>query len=610
MRDQPGSAAPRMTSKPIVTLGIHDGMVAAAAIVVDGELRAACAEERLTRKKNQAGIPLHAVEAVLATEDLTINDVDQIAISTQDGIMPTVDDVPASQTTRRFYDVYGAGWSLLASIERHWPASRALTLPSDAARRLGRSVLRRARAAAVVAATGADPERMVFYDHHTAHAMALAPLIGPEPTLAFTLDGEGDGLSGAVAWYRNGQPPERLGAVSRNASLGHVYAGVTGHLRMTPHQDEFKVMGMAPYAHAGARDACYQRLRSLLRVARDRSGAPSMAASRGTRLVHRFIGDYLREFRFDAQCGAVQRLCEETILEWMSAWVQHLDLDRNGVDVGLGGGVFMNVKANMRIAQQPWARTVTPIPSCGDESCAVGAAYLGYLDTCAAAGRQPELRQINHLYLGPGWDEADVTRAADRAGREHGLQVERPADLADRTAALLADGHVIARFRGRMEWGARALGNRSILADPSRHDSVREINKRIKSRDFWMPFAATILAESASTYLQTPPAANSPHMMLAFDTVPERWHEIAAGTHPYDRTCRAQILERHANPDYYRVIEHFRDRTGIGAVLNTSLNLHGDPIVNSPDEALRTLLDSDLAFLTLEDYLISKPSAA
>ena len=405
MRDQPGSAAPRMTSKPIVTLGIHDGMVAAAAIVVDGELRAACAEERLTRKKNQAGIPLHAVETVLATEDLTINDVDQIAISTQDGIMPTVDDVPASQTTRRLYDVYGAGWSLLASIERHWPASRALTLPSDAARRLGRSVLRRARAAAVVAATGADPERMVFYDHHTAHAMALAPLIGPEPTLAFTLDGEGDGLSGAVAWYRNGQPPERLGAVSRNASLGHVYAGVTGHLRMTPHQDEFKVMGMAPYAHAGARDACYQRLRSLLRVARDRSGAPSMAASRGTRLVHRFIGDYLREFRFDAQCGAVQRLCEETILEWMSAWVQHLGLDRNGVDVGLGGGVFMNVKANMRIAQQPWARTVTPIPSCGDESCAVGAAYLGYLAcVCGRRTTEPQLRQINHLYLGPGWE--------------------------------------------------------------------------------------------------------------------------------------------------------------------------------------------------------------
>jgi len=568
------------------------------------------AEERRTRKKNQAGIPLHAVETVLATESLTIEDVDQIAVSTRDGVMPTVDEVRASPTTWRLYDAYGAAVSLLASIERRWPASRALTLPSDVARRLGRRLLQRTRAAAIAAAAGTDTRRMRFYDHHTAHAMALAPLIGPEPTLAFTLDGEGDGLSGSVAWYHAGEPPRRLGVVSRNASLGHVYAGVTGHLRMTPHQDEFKVMGMAPYAHASGRDACYNRLRSLLWAARDRSGAPTIAAARGTRLVHRFIGDYLREFRFDAQCGGVQRLCEETILEWMSAWVEHLGLDGDGVDIGLGGGVFMNVKANMRIAQQEWARSVTPIPSCGDESCAIGAPCLVYLDTCAARDREPTIHRTANLYLGPGWGEADVKRTVDRAVREHGLHAECPGDLADRTAELLAEGRVVARFHGRMEWGARALGNRSILADPSRHDSVREINKRIKSRDFWMPFAATILAESAAEYLQAPPAHTSPHMMLAFDTFPERWHEIAAGTHPYDRTCRAQILERETNPAYYRLIERFRDRTGIGAVLNTSFNLHGEPIVNSPDEALRTLLESDLAFLTLGDYLISKPDSS
>ena len=600
-----------MSSKPIVTLGINDAAVAAAALVVDGELRAACAEERLTRQKNQLGIPRHAIQAVLATEGLTIDDVDQIAASSVGGLVPTMHGAPTSQSTQRFFNIYDAGLNMLALIERRWPASRAFTLPSDlAARWFGRRMVQRARSAAMVEATGAELRRMKFYDHHTAHVMALAPLVGSRPTLVFTLDGEGDGLSGSVSWYRHGQAPERIGAVSRDDSLGHVYAAVTSHLRMRPHEDEFKVMGMAPYAHAGARDALYERLRSLLWVEQASSGSPSIVASRGTRVAPWFIGDFVRDFRFDAQCGAVQRLCEETILEWMSAWVHHLGLDREGVDIGLGGGVFMNVKANMRIAQEPWGRSLTPIPGCGDESTAVGAAYLGYLDACAVAGLQPEFQRTKHLYLGPGWSDADIEQTVDRARTEHGLRVERPTDIADRTAALLAEGHVVARFRGRMEWGARALGNRSILADPSRHDVVREINKRIKSRDFWMPFAATILAESASTYLQTPPAPTSPHMMLAFDTVPERWHEIAAGTHPYDRTCRAQILERHANPDYYRVIERFRDRTGIGAVLNTSLNLHGDPIVNSPDEALRTLLDSDLAFLTLEDYLISKPSAA
>ena len=597
-----------MTGEAIITLGINDAAMASAALVVDGELRAACAEERLTREKNQAGIPIHAVETVLEVGGCTIDDVDLIAVSSLDGIVPTIHGVPSSQTTRRVIDAYSAGHSVLASIERRWPASRALRLPSDAARRLGRPLVRRARVAAVAEATGADVNRVVFYEHHTAHVMAIAPLAQSEPTLVFTLDGEGDGLSGSVAWYRSNQPPERLGTVSRDASLGHIYAAVTGHLRMKPHEDEFKVMGMAPYAHAKACDTLYQRLRSLLWVEKDLPSPPAIASSRGTRLAHQFIGDFVRDFRFDAQCGAVQRLCEETILEWMSAWIRHLGLDRDGVDIGLGGGVFMNVKANMRLAQQSWARTVTPIPSCGDESCAVGAAFLGYLDACAAAGRQPTIRRATDIYLGPGWDDADVKQAVDQAHSQHGLCVERPADIADRTASLLAGGQVVARFHGRMEWGARALGNRSILADPSRPNSVREINQRIKSRDFWMPFAATVLADSAAEFLHAPPALDSPHMMFAFDTVPERWQEIAAGTHPYDRTCRAQILEPKTNPDYARVIERFRERTGIGAVLNTSLNLHGDPIVNSPDEALRTLLESELAFLTIEDYLVSKPT--
>ncbi len=600
-----------VSSKPIVTLGVNDAAVAAAALVVDGELRAACAEERLTRQKNQLGIPRRAIEAVLESEGLTIHDVDWVAVSSVGGLVPTMHGTATSQLTQGLFNVYDAVLHFLAWIERRWPASRAFTLPSDlAARWLGRRIVQRARAAAIKEATGAEDRRLSFYDHHTAHVMALAPLVGSKPTLTFTLDGEGDGLCGTVSWYRGAERPERLADISRDASLGHLYAAVTSGLRMRPHEDEFKVMGMAPYAHASASDPLFRKLQSLLWVDQDSSGAPTILASRGTRVAPWFIGDFVREFRFDAQCGAVQQLSEQVILDWTCAWIRHLGLDSGGLDIGLGGGVFMNVKANMRVAQQSWGNAVTPIPGCGDESTAVGAAFLGYLDACAGAGRQPGFKRTRHLYLGPQWSAAEIWQVVDRARTDHGLQVERPTSIADRTAELLAKGHVVARFRGRMEWGPRALGNRSILADPSRVDSVREINKRIKNRDFWMPFAATILAEAASTYLQAPPALSSPHMMLAFDTVPERWHEIAAGTHPYDRTCRAQILERQANPDYYHLIERFRDRTGIGAVLNTSFNLHGDPIVNSPSEALRTLLDSDLAFLTLEDFLISKPIAA
>ena len=212
-----------MSSKPIVTLGINDAAVAAAALVVDGELRAACAEERLTRQKNQLGIPRHAIEAVLATEGLTIDDVDQLAVSSVGGLVPTMHGTPTSPSTQRFFSIYDAAFNMLASIERRWPATQALTLPSDlAARWFGRRMVQRARSAAIIEATGAEERRMKFYDHHTAHVMALAPLVGSGPTLVFTLDGEGDGLSGTVSWYRHGQIEIRRGIANgkRRRALG------------------------------------------------------------------------------------------------------------------------------------------------------------------------------------------------------------------------------------------------------------------------------------------------------------------------------------------------------------------------------------------------------
>ena len=228
---------------------------------------------------------------------------------------------------------------------------------------------------------------------------------------------------------------------------------------------------MAPYAHASACDGLYDRLRSLLWVERDSSGAPSIRSSRGTRLAHRFIADFARDFRFDVQCGAMQRLCEDTILEWMSAWIRHLGLERDGVAIGLGGGVFMNVKANMRVAQQPWARTVTPIPAAATSRAPLVQHSSGTWTPARPPGGSPQYGRPTDIYLGPGWDDADV-KPDGRSGSQPARAAAWSAPRISPTEPprLLADGHVVARFHGRMEWGARALGNRSILADPSRHE--------------------------------------------------------------------------------------------------------------------------------------------
>src|SRR5437016_614985 len=247
--------------------------------------------------------------------------------------------------------------------------------------------------------------------------------------------------------------------------------------------------------------------------------------------------------------GGAQRILEESLLGWA-----RLMRERHGGErLALGGGVFMNVKANMLLADEPWAADLFVFPSCGDESNAVGAAYLGYVDLCARQGIAPAPRPFGPAYLGPGIDDAEVEAAMRRRDLAARHRVSEPARMEERIAELLASDGVVARCAGRMEFGARALGNRAILADPSDHRVVPLINRMIKNRDFWMPFAPTILAERAADYLVNPKGLASPYMMLAMPTRPEAREALVAAVHPQDGTARPQILERTWNPEYHAV---------------------------------------------------------
>jgi carbamoyltransferase len=209
-------------------------------------------------------------------------------------------------------------------------------------------------------------------------------------------------------------------------------------------------------------------------------------------------------------------------------------------------------------------------------------------------------------YLGPSIDDAEVealVRERDVAARH---RLSEPERMEERIADLLVSDGVVARCAGRMEFGARALGNRSILANPADHRVVGVINRMIKNRDFWMPFAPSVLREREGDYLVNPKGLDSPYMMLAFPTNPKRRDEIVAAVHPQDFTARAHIVDEADNPGYHRVIREFERRTGTGAVLNTSFNLHGEPLVGSPADALDTFERSGLPHLALGRFLISK----
>ena len=298
---------------------------------------------------------------------------------------------------------------------------------------------------------------------------------------------------------------------------------------------------------------------------------------------------------------------EEKVIEWVKAWI-----NKSGVDeLAVAGGVFMNVKLNQKILELTEVNSLFVVPSGADESTAVGAAAFGYLKLCEQRGITPKFRPSDNLYLGNSYSQNQVEEFLKEGKYFDKFNIENLPDddaIEKRVAALLAKDNVVARFKGRTEFGARALGNRSILASPKSRETVKQINEMIKNRDFWMPFAASVLSEDQDRYLLNPKKMTAPFMGITFDTTALAHEHLSAAMHPYDQTCRPQIVTKDANPSYHALISEFKNLTGIGAVLNTSFNLHGQPNVESPKDAIETLSNSGLQYLALENFLISKKS--
>jgi len=262
----------------------------------------------------------------------------------------------------------------------------------------------------------------------------------------------------------------------------------------------------------------------------------------------------------------------------------------------------MNVKLNQQIQEMNEVHQAFFMPSCGDESNPVGACY----DHAASKGISTS--PLSNLFLGVSFSNDEIEAFIDERGLRKQYTVEKYDDIEARIADLLAECQIVARFAGRCEWGARSLGNRAILAHPSHMESFYTVNDYIKSRDFWMPFAPSMLDSAAPNYLSNyrPEETKAPHMITAYAATELGVEHLRAALHQGDHTLRPQVVEASASPKYHRLISLFEEKTGVGAVLNTSFNMHGYPLVATPDQALLTLKNSELKFLSLENYLISK----
>lgn len=577
-------------TKSTFVLGLNEAQCAGAALVRDGEIMVAASEERFTRIKNCWGFPKNAINFCLKHAKIDPTDLDLVVLSYIDPY-PHFVEGRAKEKENLLPPLLAKIRDISPQIEYKLPVIKIL---ADWGRSFYYGVyskkLQKIQVREISKFLNLDSNKIIRINHHLCHAYTAYyanPDRDDEDTLVFTNDGAGDQISAGV--YLVSKDKFRLlSSTSYNHSLGLFYSTITSILGLKAHEDEYKVMGLAPYARNSDFSKITKIFEKLIWV-KDRRFYSKIPA----RHFGLYLAENLKNMRFDLVAAATQDFFEKL----MTTWVRNAVRKNKVKSIACSGGSFLNVKANKLIMELPQVKRVFFMPSPSDDTNAIGACYYGH-QLVSNAIPQP----IKSLYLGPSYKEIEIVKALKKFPN---LKVKKVKSIEKKIAYLLAEGKIVARFAGKMEMGARALGNRSILADPRRIEVKEEINKVIKMRDFWMPFAPTILEESAETYIINP-GVDASYMILAFDTSEKGKVELAAATHPYDKTVRPQILKENDNHSYYKIIKDFEKLTGVGAVLNTSFNIHGEPIVASPGDALSTLMRSGLKYLAIENFLVTK----
>jgi carbamoyltransferase len=592
----------------MIILGINEDHNATAAIVKDGVVLSCASEERFSRVKNDTGYPKKAIESVLSSAGISSSEIDYAVYSSkefdaQQMKIKRVTTFKISDYIREMNEYWkpvllekkGSDfWSKISKEARfsdlktnHYDLSFLESSPKEKWDELSK----KARIDVVTKHLGLSHDRIKFMDHHTGHAhyaYFASPHNLSERAAVVTVDGWGDGCNATISIVENG----RLKEVHRTAmcNIGRIYRWMTLLLAMKPNEHEFKVMGLAPYARDYIKKPAYEVFKKTLVV----KGLDFEWNEKPSDMYF-YFKEKLDGMRFDGIAAGVQQWVEDLLCEWISNIMKKFETDT----LYLSGGVAMNVKANKAIAELDCVRKFYVSPSGGDESLAIGAAFA------LASAQGESLKPLKNAYLGDAVfvsDSKDLIKKYLKDGK-HEL-IENPTN--DLLAGLLASGKVLARCCGRMEFGARALGNRSILCDPSKQDNIRIINEKIKFRDFWMPFTPSILAERADDYIVNPKGLEAPYMALAFDSTELARKHIIAAIHPYDFTIRPQLVTAETNHDYYHLIKAFQKKTGIGSLLNTSFNLHGFPIVRTVEDAYEAFEKSGLDGLIIPGFLILK----
>jgi len=558
----------------VLTLGINYSQMhdSSACLARDGELLFAVAEERLSRAKHDARFPALAIQACLDHARVRAGQLDYVAFGWS----------PPRRTYLHDLADFARGRYPLSYLNVLNSTRQFLSMQHQGGG--GRRFAQR---------FGPVKARLLFVDHHLAHAISAYAYSGFDEAAVVVVDGRGAWEATSV-WHGRAGRLEHVLTIPWPNSLGLFYAAFTEYLGFQPNSDEWKVMGLAPYGQPGVDlgrfvtlDHGFHAVDGSALIGRGSGGCARIAE----RLGPQRVPESEIETRYKDVAFAVQDVCERAMLDVVDLAVRKTGCRK----LCLAGGVALNSKANGLILSSGRVESIFVQPAASDDGVALGAALAPFLEN---KGRMP-VKAMRQVYLGAAYDDSEIEKVL----RTYKLRYTRLADIAGATADWLAAGKIVGWFQGRMEFGPRALGSRSILADPRDPEMNAKVNNAVKFREWWRPFAPSILAEAAGDYLES--ALDSPFMILTSPVKPAQRSVIPAVTH-VDGSARPQTVEEHVNPLYWRVIKEFGQRTGVPVIMNTSFNLRGEPIVNSPTDAVRTFFSSGMDALVIGSYLVEK----
>lgn len=590
----------------------HD---AAAALVQDGRIIAAAQEERFTRKKHDPGFPEQAIRYCLEAGGIQPKDLDLVVFY----------DKPYLKFERLLETYYGFAPRGFQSFRQAIPVwiQEKLFLKNNLRKGLSR-----------IGPWDQKRTPLLFPEHHLSHAASAFYPSPFEDAAILTLDGVGEWATASIA-HGQGKDIRTLRELRFPHSLGLLYSAFTYYLGFRVNSGEYKLMGLAPYGNAGSPEvAHYEEIirTQLIDIKEDGSiwlNQKFFSYATGLRMVldrkwAKLFGFPRREAEAEltqAHCDlalAIQQVTEDVVLR-MARTARTLTGSKN---ICLAGGVALNCVANGKLQAAGIFEGIFIQPAAGDAGGAWGAALAGWHIHEGQARVVQAGDAMQGAYLGPEYSAAAIEDMARRYKAVYRRVADFPV-LADEVAGLLADGQVVGWFQGRMEFGPRALGNRSILGDPRNPEMQKKLNLKIKYRESFRPFAPSVQAERVGEYFET--AAASPYMLLVHPVRADRqkplpsgyagldlreklYHlrsDIPAVTH-IDFSARIQTVHQDTNPRYWALIEAFRQRTGYALLVNTSFNVRGEPIVCTPEDAYKCLMRTEMDALVIGDYIFEK----